>query len=157
MYINVFFFLDFYEYACGGWLKTNLIPNGFPRWGTLSKITYSNQLIIKEQLESNSTIVYSDAENKARLFYSSCIDKNSTIERLGSKPLKNILNKFIFKNETTNQININDTFDSIFELLQFKFGVNAFFEFDVLDDDKNSSFSNIELNFFIISIIYFFF
>jgi predicted metalloendopeptidase len=104
-------------------------------------------LIIKEQLESNSTIGYSDAENKAKQFYSSCIDKNSTIERLGSKPLKNILNKFIFKNETTNQININDTFDSIFELMQFKFGVNAFFEFDVLDDDKNSSFSNIEVNF----------
>lgn len=134
---------DFYEYSCGGWLKSNLIPSGFPRWGTLSSITYKNQLVLKDQLESNSNVT--EAETKARHFYRSCIDSNNIIEHLGSKPLMNILDKFIYKNTSTNKLEFNQSFEQIFTTIQMKYGINGFFELDVLDDDKNSSYSNIEV------------
>lgn len=40
--------------------------------------------------ESNETL-QSKAEEKARIFYKSCIDVNKTIETLGAKPVKSII------------------------------------------------------------------
>jgi len=145
---------DFYEYTCGGWLKENLIPTGFPRWGTLSSITYRNQFLLKEQLETAKNITL--AENKAKSFYKSCIDSNGLIEKLGSKPLMNILDDFMFKNNSTLRIEFKQSFQQILSMLQIKFGNNGLFELDVLDDDKNSSYNNIEVSFHFISIKYFY-
>lgn len=138
---------DFYEYACGGWEKKNLIPTGFSRWGTLSMITYENNLLLKEKLESNMSKIndnFTEAELKAKQFYMSCMDKNGKIETLGAKPLLNILKKFMFKNNN-NKLIINETFTGLLKLVQREYGVNSLFEFNVLDDDKNSSFSNLEV------------
>lgn len=136
---------DFYEYACGDWIKKNLIPTGFPRWGTLNLITYQNQLLIKEQLEINRTQEeVTEAEWKARTFYRSCMDRDGIIEKLGSQPLKSILNQFVYKAENGTLV-INETFSNLLSLIQITYGLNSLFEFNVLDDDKNSSFSNIEI------------
>jgi hypothetical protein len=139
---------DFYEYSCGGWIRNNLIPGGFPRWGTLSLITYRNQLLIKEELESNQTdSQLTEAELKTKAFYRSCIDQKETIEKLGPTPLINILNKFMYK-DSSNRLFINDSFSNLLSLIQINYGLNTLFEVNVLDDDKNSSFSNIEVSLF---------
>lgn len=138
---------DFYEYACGGWVKKNLIPTGFSRWGTLSMVTYENNLLLKEKLESNMTRVaenFTDAELKAKRFYMSCMDRDGKIEARGARPLLNIIEKFMYKNES-NKLIINESFNELLKLVQREYGVNSLFEFNVLDDDKNSSFSNIEV------------
>lgn len=41
---------DFYEYACGGWIKKNPIPDGNSMWGTFDKFEQENQLIVKNVL-----------------------------------------------------------------------------------------------------------
>ena len=41
---------DFYEYACGGWKKTNSLPPGKPIWGTLSKLASDDQLVLRNVL-----------------------------------------------------------------------------------------------------------
>ncbi|CAF0870341.1 unnamed protein product [Brachionus calyciflorus] len=138
---------NFYEYACGGWIKKNLIPTGFPRWGTLNIVTYENNLLVKEQLESNMTLnddEITDAEKKAKNFYLSCMDKNGIIEKLGAQPLMNILNKLMYK-DRDNGLVINESFIGLLEMVQRDYGLNSLFEYNVLDDDKNSSFSNIEI------------
>jgi hypothetical protein len=136
---------DFYEYSCGGWTKRNLIPSGFPRWGTLSLITYENQLIIRDQLESNLTYPnITEAELKAKKFYQSCMDSHELIEKLGAKPLLDILNRFMYK-DNNNMLVINETFNNLITAVQINYGLNALFELNVLDDDKNSSYSNIEV------------
>lgn len=38
---------DFYEYACGGWIKKNPIPDGKSMWGTFGKLEQDNQLVVK--------------------------------------------------------------------------------------------------------------
>lgn len=41
---------DFYEYACGGWIKTHPIPSGHARWGTFGTMWQENQLIMKNAI-----------------------------------------------------------------------------------------------------------
>jgi neprilysin len=38
---------DFYQYACGGWIKNNILPEGKSLWGTFGIIEQQNQRIIK--------------------------------------------------------------------------------------------------------------
>ena len=41
---------DFYEYACGGWIKSHPIPSGQSRWGTFGVMWKENQLVMKNAL-----------------------------------------------------------------------------------------------------------
>lgn len=81
---------DFYRYACGGWIKNNPIPDGRSAWGTFSKLTQDNQLVLKNIIE-NDTNSFKGAELKAKMYYDSCMDKNGTIEKLKAKPLQDFI------------------------------------------------------------------
>jgi len=35
--------VDFYQYACGGWIKANPIPPDRPRWNVYGKLAQDNQ------------------------------------------------------------------------------------------------------------------
>lgn len=50
---------DFYEYACGGWIKKNPIPDGNSMWGTFGKLEQDNQLVVKNVL-GKSLVGFSD-------------------------------------------------------------------------------------------------
>ena len=73
------------------------------------------------------------------------MDKNEKIENLGSKPLKDILDKYVYKDKE-NKLVVNETFENLISILQIEYGLNSLFEFNVLDDDKNPNVSNIEVN-----------
>jgi predicted metalloendopeptidase len=144
---------DFYEYSCGNWLKKALIPRGYPRWSTIVSRSYANQLVLKDELEKYSFINSTEdnnsghdlinAEIKTVLFYKSCIDNDGNIEKLKAQPFLNIVNKFINKNEN-NTLVFNDTFENILFYVHIKFGLAAYFQMGVMDDDKNSSYNDIE-------------
>ncbi|XP_074654372.1 endothelin-converting enzyme homolog isoform X2 [Tubulanus polymorphus] len=85
---------DFYTYACGGWIKTHPIPEGHSRWGTFGEQWKKNQLVMKNVLEMPLKSSKSEAETKAKLYYQSCLDKNGTIDKLGIKPLLDLLRDF---------------------------------------------------------------
>lgn len=41
---------DFYQYACGGWMRSNPIPPGESRWDTFGVLRRKNQIVIKNLL-----------------------------------------------------------------------------------------------------------
>jgi len=48
---------DFYQYACGGWIKANTIPPGESRWDTFGVLRRKNQLVIKNLFGKSMNII----------------------------------------------------------------------------------------------------
>ncbi|KAK8730281.1 hypothetical protein OTU49_008192, partial [Cherax quadricarinatus] len=130
--------VNFYDYACGGWVNKNPIPEGKPIWGTLNKLASDNQVIMHNVLESTEKSE-SKAEEKARVFYRSCMDANKTIEKLGGKPVLQLIEKMggwsITGNWSISEFNLEE--DVIKSKVKFMSG--ALFSWGVAEDDKNSS------------------
>ena len=55
---------DFYQYACGGWIKSNPIPDGKSSWNTFKKLWENNQNTLKNLLERNETKLENDCTMK---------------------------------------------------------------------------------------------
>lgn len=41
---------DFYQFACGGWIRKNPLPDGRSRWSTFNSIWEQNQALLKHLL-----------------------------------------------------------------------------------------------------------
>jgi len=128
---------DFYRFACGGWVDSNPLPDGKAAWGTLTKLTSDNQIILRSVLESPEE-VRSEAEAKAKVFYQSCLDKNGTIQKLAAEPLLKLMKKIGWREwgEATNA-----SYDHVSDVINSKIVMSsgALFSWGVAEDDKNSS------------------
>jgi putative endopeptidase len=78
---------DFYQYACGNWMKTNAIPADKSRWGRFDQLQEHNYYILRDILESAQAKPNSPIEKKVGDFYASCTDE-SAIEKAGAAPLE---------------------------------------------------------------------
>jgi putative endopeptidase len=79
---------DFYQFAMGGWMKSNPIPAEFPTWGSFTVLADRNQASMRGILEDAVKSKAAAGSNQQKIgdFYSSCMD-NSAIEAAGLKPL----------------------------------------------------------------------
>src|ERR1700739_5001234 len=79
---------DFYQYACGTWLKNNPIPPDQSSWGRFSELAERNRTILRGILEKAAAAPSRDADTqKIGDYYSSCMDVNS-INQKGIAPLQ---------------------------------------------------------------------
>jgi putative endopeptidase len=85
--------IDFYQFACGGWIQHNPIPADRPRWGRGSELDERNKLAIKALLENATKGIGVDAGTR-RLgdFYASCMDEAAS-ERAGLTAFRSLLAK----------------------------------------------------------------
>ena len=78
---------DFYQYACGNWMKTNAIPADKSRWGRFDQLQEHNFYVLRDTLETAQAKPNSPIEKKVGDFYASCMDE-AAIERAGAAPLQ---------------------------------------------------------------------
>ncbi|XP_057322411.1 endothelin-converting enzyme homolog [Microplitis mediator] len=138
---------DFYEYACGGWIKKNPIPDGKSMWGTFGKLEQDNQLVVKIALEKELSEMKSKAEQKAKLYYLSCMDANETIEALGAQPMVDLLKRIGDWNITNSNSSITDrgfnvsswNLQTSMHVLQNVYNMGGLFSWAVNEDDRNST------------------
>nr|XP_020671429.1 endothelin-converting enzyme 2-like [Pogona vitticeps] len=130
---------DFYQYACGGWIKRNPLPDGRSKWSTFNSIWDQNQAIMKHLLENATFNSSSEAERKTQRYYLSCL-KEQKIEELGSQPLMDLIEKIGGWNITgsSNQTN----FMEVLKLVSGTYRASPFFTVFVGADSKSSN-SNI--------------
>ena len=80
---------DFFQFACGTWMKNTPIPDDEANWmRSFSGIRERNEKILKEILETYASGGGAGEPNAKALgdFYGSCMDE-ATIDKLGAKPL----------------------------------------------------------------------
>lgn len=123
--------VDFYQYACGNWIKNNPIPADQSTWGSFSILAERNSAILRGILEKAAapTPSRSEIDRKIGDFYAACMDENA-IAAAGVNPLRAELNRIAAieaKAELRGQI-----------VRLHRIGVNVFFEFDSGSDFKNS-------------------
>ena len=81
---------DFYNYSCGGWEATNVIPSGNGVWGVFEQLDRSNHIAIKKILDGTKMDDVMAVE-LARQLYRSCMDTDN-ITSQGAEPLLKQLN-----------------------------------------------------------------
>ncbi len=80
---------DFYQYACGNWIKNNPIPADQSRWGRFTELDERNKDILREILEeaAKPDPKRDAVTQKTGDFYGACMDVK-TIDAKGLSPLK---------------------------------------------------------------------
>uniref|UniRef100_A0A3B4V2J9 Endothelin-converting enzyme 1 n=1 Tax=Seriola dumerili TaxID=41447 RepID=A0A3B4V2J9_SERDU len=130
---------DFYNFACGGWVKNNPLPEGKSRWGPFSNLWEHNMLVMKHLLENKTMKGLSKAEEKAQGYYQACMNE-AKIEELGAKPLQELITQ-IGGWALTGPWD-KDNFQEVLQTVSANYRTSPFFTVFVSTDSKNSN-SNI--------------
>src|ERR1700760_846642 len=85
---------DFYQYACGNWIKNNPIPADQPEWGRFNELHEHNQLVLRNILDIASADNASRSPNDQKIgdYYYSCMDE-AGINAKGTAPLQPTLDQ----------------------------------------------------------------
>ncbi|NWR51505.1 NEP protein, partial [Regulus satrapa] len=132
---------DFYQFACGGWLKRNVIPETSSRYSNFDILRDELEVVLKDVLDAPSTNDI-PAVQKAKTLYRSCINETA-IDSRGGRPLINLLpNVSEWPVATTNwdtSYGTAWTAETAIAQLNSRYGKKVLINFFVGTDDKNST------------------
>ena len=131
--------VDFYQYACGNWMKQNSIPADKARWGRFDQLAERNLYVLRdilEQVEAPDSH-RSAIQQKVGDYYAACMDE-TIIEKRGIEPVMPTMNAIAaIKNKQ--------------ELMQeigamHRDGINVLFNFGQMPDmhDSTQTIANID-------------
>ena len=122
---------DFYQFACGGWLKSNPLPGDQPRYGRFDELQERNNAVLRDILEAAAKSTSASADDrKIGDYYASCMDERA-IDAKGLAPLKEDLDRIAALDGAAG-------LPSLLAQLHAKF-VGGFFAFGSTPDFKNAS------------------
>jgi putative endopeptidase len=123
---------DFYEFAMGGWMKTNPIPAEYPTWGTFTQLRDGNLTAMHTILEGTAASKARPGSDEQKIgdFYASCMD-SSAIDSAGLKPLGEDF-------AAIEAINDRRSLDAEIARLQRE-GANVVFRFGSVQDIQDSN------------------
>src|SRR5258706_3666506 len=81
--------VDFYQFACGGWIRNNPIPPDESRWSVYGKLAQDNQRFLWGILDglAKRTAGRSRTQQKIGDYFAACMDE-AAVEKSGGRPLK---------------------------------------------------------------------
>jgi endothelin-converting enzyme/putative endopeptidase len=80
---------DFYQFACGGWVKANPVPPDRPIWSRFDELQDRNREVLREILDKVSASAggRDPIDQKIGDYYAACMDESRS-DALGAKPLE---------------------------------------------------------------------
>jgi putative endopeptidase len=128
---------DFFEFACGKWIKSNKIPDDETSWGIANLV---NEELYERKLTINKDALAAASKNKTQQqladFWSAAMDTNK-IEKEGIQPLASLLAKIDAAQTPVDVMNLAAYLHTI--------GVGVFFSEGVGQDEKNSEVMSYQL------------
>jgi len=137
--------VDFYQYACGTWMKKNYIPESKTTWSQFRVLYQRNELVMKNLIWDNEDArkKYKDNEAVTKGFdmFDSCMDEDK-IESLGAQPLLDLIKEYgswnvTDGNWTEEKWNFMETFVKIQKYLSIAPLFNMYVSADLKDSTKN--------------------
>lgn len=121
---------NFYQYACGGWIKAHPIPPQYSRWGRFNELAEHNQTVVREILEDSAAHQdRSSTDQKIGAMYGSCMNEPA-INKAGYTPIKAALERIQ---------SLNSKAELAAEVAHFhNQGVDSFFRFSSTPDSDNA-------------------
>ena len=130
---------DFYEYACGGWMKANPLPAAYSRFGSFDRLAEDNNKRINDILKELLTGTYQQGtiEQKLSDYYKLAMD-SARREQEGLQPVMPLIKK-LEAAKTIQQL-----FDVQLEMA--KYGDSEFYRAGMGADEKNASQNILSVN-----------
>jgi membrane metallo-endopeptidase-like protein 1 len=140
---------DFFQYACGTWNKIHVIPEDKTSYNPFEKLHDELQLILKRILEEPKNEYDTNATEKAKILYASCMNLDAIYE-VGDRPLREVIDSLggwpVLDDQWAATRSENWTLEVMIGRLRGTHHASLLVEAWVAADDKNSSVNVIQLD-----------
>ena len=120
---------NFYQYACGDWVKNNPIPGDQVRWGTFNQLAERNEYLLYKELKQAADSPENPRQKRYGTFFAACMNVQQA-NALGDTPIRPSLHAI---DAMSNKAQIADF------LGDKRYIGGGFFQFSATQDEKDSS------------------
>jgi putative endopeptidase len=122
---------DFYQYACGNWMKNNPIPADQTRWGRFNELAERNNYLLYTELKAAADAPKTPLQTKYGDYFAACMNTDLS-DKLGAKPIEPQL-------KAIDRLRSAKDFAALNVELEKQFGDEQLVDAGVEQDQKDSS------------------
>ncbi|XP_066995803.1 neprilysin-11 [Anabrus simplex] len=129
---------DFYQFACGGWIRQNPVPESQSSWDQFRALRGELLLQIRELLEEGGSPEDIKPIQQARMLYRTCMD-TERLEALSVQPMLEVMEKLDIPADGTQVHQDPINWVRLLARTHRSLGLNVLFGFWVSQDVRNTS------------------